>query len=516
MAIATADQQTNGVQRGRGGFYRGANDVPWIADPSGATVKSGPRKGMPKRLAYGSPSNRGKQIENTTNLVKWGERRVVLGIGADPALVEMCAQLTALDVDSDDYKTLADSIIIAAKDAANASLAADRGTHGHALAEDHDGGHEWLRRAEDGEDLGLDVGVQAALVQAWREMLEANGLEVLAVEASCVDDTWRLAGTLDRIVRCTRALRFARAGGEITVVPAGTVLVLDVKTGRRRTDNRTGAPLYWQAYAIQIASYAQSVPYDTETETRGEWPWEIDRTHALIAHLDIEAALAGDAQCELVHVDLVAGREHGGECVVQAKAWEQRDDVFSVAQLEIAPGGEPASCCPGGIDVDTTGGPDLPPPAAPAPVASTPAEQHATVRARQDPAEGDPVDDGDFDAVQRHYRALNDEGRAWIEGLTRQAMQAGVSFHAKGNRTRRRYELIRALVILARQGSTDQDARDLLEPIIGDCAQFPAVTVGALVGSLSATEATTFAGLIDGRHAIHVREDGKPTLASAA
>jgi hypothetical protein len=36
---------------------------------------------------------------------------------------------------------------------------------------------------------------------------------------------------------------------------------------------------------------------------------------------------------ELVWVDLKAGREHGGQCVVQAKAWAARDDVFSVAQL---------------------------------------------------------------------------------------------------------------------------------------------------------------------------------------
>ena len=103
--------------------------------------------------------------------------------------------------------------------------------------------------------------------------------EILAVEASCVDDTWRLAGTLDRIARTTRPLRFVRASGEIVDVPAGTVLVLDVKTGEDRIDRG-----YWQGYAIQIASYAQSVPYDTEAETRGEWPWPIDQQHALIAH----------------------------------------------------------------------------------------------------------------------------------------------------------------------------------------------------------------------------------------
>ena len=522
MAIEADSPVVTGIQPGRGGFMRGANDVPWITDPNGELTKSGPRKGLPKRVPYGSPSNRGKLIENTTNLVKWGERRVVLGIGADPALVEMCARLTALDVDSDEYKTLADAVIIKAKQAAEANLAAERGTHGHALTEDHDEERDWIQRAEAGEVVGLDRAVQAALVEAWRAMLERTGLEILAVEASCVDDTWRLAGTLDRIARVTTPLRFARTTGEVVEIPAGTVLVLDVKSGKRRT-GRNGETLFWQAYAIQIASYAQSVPYDLATETRGEWPWTIDQTHALIAHLDIEGALAGEPSCELVHVDLVAGREHGGECVVAAKAWGDRTDLFSITQLST--GDAPVSVAGGTPDGERT---DLPPAAAaddadtgevPAtpPVSATPAEQQAVVRGRGTPVEGDPSDDATFGPLQARYEALDAVSRAWIQSLTRQAIQAQVSFHAKGHRTERRYEIIRALVLLCERADHDDDTlRALLVPIIGDCALFPAVTPGALVGSLSATEAAQFAGLVDGRLAIHVREDGKHTLQAAA
>ena len=62
--------------------------------------------------------------------------------------------------------------------------------------------------------------------------------------------------------------------------------------------------------------------------------WPIDQTHATHpAHLDVLGAIDGKPSCELVYVDLVAGREHGGATVVQAKAWESRRDVFSVAQL---------------------------------------------------------------------------------------------------------------------------------------------------------------------------------------
>lgn len=549
MAIAI-DSPNTGIARGRGGFMRGANDVPWITDPSGAVVKSGARKGEPKRLAYGSPSNRGKQIENTTNLVKWGERRVVLGIGATPELVEMCAGLVGLDVDSDEYKTLADSIIIKAKDAAKANLAAERGTHGHALTEDHDGDRDWIARAEAGEVLGLDLEVQQALVDAWRDMLERTGLEILAVEASCVDDTWRLAGTLDRIARTTKPLRFALPGGEIREVPAGCVLVLDVKSGQRRTD-RSGAVMYWQSYAIQIASYAQAVPYDTEAETRGEWPWVIDQDHALIAHLDIEGALARKPECDLVYVDLRAGREHGGECVVMAKQWEARRDLFSVAMLpdEIAvsaptPPDAPATTAAGPAEPTTAAEPhtgadtaptaseragdpapadapgdattgEVAPPASP--VVATPQQQVEAVRAR--PAdEGVAVDDPTFDVLQRAYQALAAEGRAWIASLTEQATRGLVPFHTRGHRTARRFEIVRALVLLAQRGDHDDETvRGLLEPIIGDCAQFPSVPVGHLVGSLSATEAAQFSGLVDGRYSISCDDrTGRPILKEAA
>ena len=364
MRAADNAPRGDGIQRGRGGFLRNGADVPYVTDPTGATTQHDGLKAdlialcvergitvpdkitvaqlhellgrRPVRVPYGSPSNRGKLIENSTNLTKWGERRVCLGIGADPALVEMCAQLVALDVDSDEYKTLADTIVVKAKDAAEANLAAERGTHVHALTEDHDEERDWVQRAQAGELVGIPLAVQQQAVTAWADFLAHHGLEVLAVEASCVDDTWRLAGTLDRILRCTRPLRFRRVTGEIVEIPASSVIVGDVKTSKKRL-GRDGVVGWWQAYAIQIASYAQSVPYDTETEQRGTWPWPIDQTHALILRPNVVEVLAGDAdrvEWELIHVDLVAGREHGGACVVAAKEWEQRRDIFSVAQLD--------------------------------------------------------------------------------------------------------------------------------------------------------------------------------------
>lgn len=505
-----ADTPAGEIARGRGGFYRSETGAPYVTDPNDATVKSGKRKGEPKRIPYGAPSSRGKQIENTHNLQKWSERRVVRGIGIDLALIADCAVVARLDPESQEYKDAADRVVLRARAAAEAMLAADRGSHSHALSEDYDEERDWIARAEAGEDLGLGREVQASLVEAWRVMLEREGLEILAVEASCVDDRWHLAGTLDRIARTTKLLRFALVTGEVVEVPPDTVLVLDIKSGKRKA-RPDGSLLYWQAYGIQVASYAQSVPYDTETETRSEWPWVIDQTHALIAHLDVLGALDGNPSCELVWMDLQSSREHGGETVVAARAWESRRDVFSVAQLaspevDASTGDAPAEGEPAvapSAELDGTGpapGVDdargtqqgLRRGTSGVPLALSPAEQLAALTAGPD--EGGPADPAAVAALERRYEALGPAARSWLRDRVIEAQQHGVSLHLKGNHTLRRFELVRGLVAVAdTEQNEDETLRCVVATILGDVAHFPAVTLGHLVGSLTAAEAATFA-----------------------
>ena len=127
------------------------------------------------------------------------------------------------------------------------------------------------------------------------------------------------------------------------------------------------------------------------------------------------------------------------------------------------------------------------------------------------------MDDGTFDTLQRHYEALAPDARAWINALAADAKKAGVSFHTSGNRTRRRYEIMRALTVLAEGGNhEDEQVRGFLWPIVGDCALFPAVPVGQIVGSLDVHEATKFADLIDGRLVMACDDAGRPTLRPAA
>lgn len=534
MAIS-ADTPAGEIARGRGGFYRNAADVPYVTDPSGATVKSGPRKGLPKRIAYGSPSGFGKQIENTYNLQKWGERQAMLGVGIDLALIADCHALTQFEPGSDEFKAAADKVVLRAKEAAQTNLAADRGTHAHALAEDSDEGRNWIERAEAGELLGIPTEAQRALVDAWKKMLADNDLEVLVSEASCVDDVWHLAGTLDNLARLGRELRFARPDGEIVAIPAGTVVVLDKKTGQRRT-RPDGSTMYWHGYAVQVASYAQSVRYDTETEQRSEWPWVIDQSHALIAHLDVLGAIEGKPSCELVYVDLEAGREHGGATVVAAKAWESRRDVFSAAQIAAGESSElsPTTSDLASLDdaapaatnvttaVDSATGPLSPEaPSSPAQGDESTtgvAGVHDDVTPAPAPAWPDSPDEGaDVDAtavtaLSDRYRALPDAVRkGWFARIANDAM-TGVNGYGRcpfqlggstGRHSVRRFEITRGLISLAEHGQAegqdvdDETLRAIVAAIVGDTAWWPTWLIGQVVGQLDAAEATTFARLCD-------------------
>ena len=526
MAIAAdAPVRPDGIQRGRGGFMRNALDVPYVSDPTGATTKHDGNKadlvalcvergigvpakvtvaqlhellgGRPKRIPYSSTSGFGKLVENGGSLEKWTERQVIHGIalGVFPDLFDAYRRCD----DADIRRTIADEIAMRAKDEAKLSLAADRGTHVHAITEHNDRGDDWSHLMEAGEALGITRSRQVEVCRAWQVMLIDNGLDVVAIEQSVVDDTWRCAGTLDRIVRTTQPLSFALPSGEIVTVPEGIHLVLDIKTGSVR-----------KTAAIQMASYAQSCKYDTEAETREAWPFDVSQEHGLIAHISIDLGTV-----ELVHVDLAAGREHGGACVVQAKEWERRADVFSVAQIEA----DPSVASPAAIEASPEAIPVAPPV-----TDRTPAEEQEAIRSRPAPDEGDDVVDPTYDVLQRHYTALAPEGRAWITALTEQAMQGGVSFHSRSHRTQRRYSIIRALVLLAENGiddtadgvSIEDTVRTYLEAVIGDVAQFPTVPLGHLIGSLSATEAATFAGLVDGTYLLAFTDAGKPTLATAA
>lgn len=125
----------------------------------------------------------------------------------------------------------------------------ERGTHVHELCDRADRGEpldaDFIAH---GESLGITAAKQNYIHARWTVFLKAHGLTVTHVEAIVVNDTWRTASNIDRMVTC----------------PDGTTRVLDIKSARN---------VVKVAYAVQLAGYAHEdcVPYDPATGERGTW-----------------------------------------------------------------------------------------------------------------------------------------------------------------------------------------------------------------------------------------------------
>ncbi len=510
MAIALDDFDTplagdnNGVRRRTpGDFMRDGGGTPWVTNPDGAVVKSGPRKGLPKLEKYGRPSSLGKDIENTYNLDRWNERQIVRGLAvraiAEPAALGIdLAKLGELD--PDESKAELDGFVVDAKKWAKANLAAERGTHTHLLAELDDTDRDPIAAMENGEALGIPIEAQRAMLEAWRLLCLQHSLEILATEATVVHDEWRQAGTLDRIVRLGADLHFANG----VTIPAGTVLLCDIKTGKLRTSNSGATVDYWHSYAVQCCVYRDAQPYrcgvgDGDDE-RGEWDFEMHQGWALIAHIPVEEALNGQATARLVLVDLYSARTVVIDVIMRARAWQARKDLFAFTMdppvvVEVAePKVDRSVRHDFGVvvevaepKVDRTVRHDFGVVAevAPEPVRLERAvvfdeggdmtdQQHATVRAKAD--------------------ELPPQAKAVLGALTKQAHAAGYPFSIGAGRTIRRWHIYRALLRLA--GHFGDDLHDdfiraTLALVLPEAAQ-PAVELGPAIGSLTIDEAQRF------------------------
>lgn len=487
MTIPLDDPATGHEKRPGEWRRKGENGPPVVTDING---------GQAKYVTYSRPSNFGKQVENTFNLERYQQRNGVIGMYLEPTLVDEMAALWAQpDHDDQAWKLAVDGVYTKAAKAAGAMLKADRGTHGHLLTENHDLGHSIVSRIVAGEELGLPRAVQVAVWEVWEALIDAY-FEVLVVEAPCIYDRWRVAGTLDRIVRTRVDLTF----GDVTI-PAGTVIVLDIKTGGLNI-GRDGRPNYWSAYAVQCAAYANSVPYDVDTEQRGEWPWPVSTEHAVIAHIDIGGALDTDVMCaQLFYVDLAAGHA-AGELVVACKEWQKRRDVFSPEGLYCST-----------ITINTEGTCQPAPAAARADVVAALGYEHD---------EGRTLEPDSFVPLEALHASLPTEAQNWFHGIVAEADRASVPFRGRHTKTLRRYELYRGLLLLAQGGG---DADEIVRALVAlaldtDAPLYPCITTGHAVGAMGATEAEKFAGLcvdyVDGGLTASFHDDGLMRLVRAA
>jgi len=269
--------------------FRRANGAPQIIDAAG------------KNQRYSRPSGWGKELDDENALVNWKINRAIEGVAGDPAL-----QARAAAAKEDDRGTW-NELREAAINAGRGDQGADIGTALHAMSD------RWEDPDDDfhpGEPYETHLGL-------YGKELERLGLKSIHVEVPIVNHTWRAAGTADRVFELTHDLMDPE--GEI--LPAGTLVIGDLKTGKTLTYSAPG-------YSVQMAIYAGGVFYNVVDDVEIETP-EINQRWALLIHLPSDRP-----ECETYWVDLETGR-WGAYLTQQVREWRKswRRGDFGLADV---------------------------------------------------------------------------------------------------------------------------------------------------------------------------------------
>lgn len=226
-----------------------------------------PKGGKP--VPYTRTTTVAGSLDDGTALVAWKLRMAAAGLSMRPDL------LLAVAAARED-KLAMDALVEDSINAAGGSTAATIGTAVHALTE----------KLDRGQDLGIIPQDYVADIQAYAEA--TKHFENVNIEQFCVLDKYKIAGTPDRVVRYK---------GELFI-----------------SDLKTGSISYPGKIAMQLAVYANGLPYDPATATRGSWG-DVNTERGIIVHLP-----AGSGKCELHFVDIKEGWK-GIQLAMKVRSW---------------------------------------------------------------------------------------------------------------------------------------------------------------------------------------------------
>lgn len=271
-------------------FRRVAKGVPYVMGPDG------------KRERYRRSSSAGKILDDEGGLVDWQKRTIIQGAAQRPDLM---AVVSTLDHDRDKkaIRDIVEECLVSGKGTQRATT----GTAIHRMLDKVDAGEDWTPAPQ-----------FADAVNAYVQAMDNYGLIPIDTECHCINDLYRLAGTMDRRYRTTRQL--VTPAGEI--MPIGSVLAGDTKTGRS-LEYASGS------YATQLAAYASSMRYDVTTDERSEFDPPTNQEWALIVHVS-----ADDGRCDLYWVDLQAGME-ALNLAQSVREWRERTDLITPARAPL-------------------------------------------------------------------------------------------------------------------------------------------------------------------------------------
>ena len=257
--------------------------------------------------AYTRASTLGKALEDGAGLTKWLQRMAVIGVASRKDLV------LAANAHRGDKDKLSE-IVEQGMQAAESSAAATTGTALHELCDQYDHGQSPYVPDE-----------FAADVQAYLAATEL--LEVVFAEEFAVCDELAVGGTPDRGYRLLVPMTMPDG----TVLPAGTLVIGDIKTGKSLDFGHIG-------YSVQKSVYAHSKRYDLSTGRtthygrmgeipvgdRSDWvPGEqVNQEWGLIIHLP-----SGKGRATLHPVDLTVGWELA-QLSATVREWRKRKDII--------------------------------------------------------------------------------------------------------------------------------------------------------------------------------------------
>jgi hypothetical protein len=207
----------------------------------GTTRQCGKCRGEGKTGAYYSRTTSFIDVlEDKSNLAKWQQRMVALGLAGNPVLLDKVREIE--DVEAPEGRDALQHVCKLAQDEANSSLKAETGSILHEITEEID----------HGRDPGFIPEEHEPSIEAFKVVTQ--DMEHLSIEGFGVQDELRAAGTHDRASRVFGKLA-SRMG-----VPEGTLCIGDLKTGR--IDFGIGK------IVMQLAAYSRMKLYDPVTYER--------------------------------------------------------------------------------------------------------------------------------------------------------------------------------------------------------------------------------------------------------
>jgi hypothetical protein len=225
-----------------------------------------------KPVAYTRATTIANSLDDASALTAWKMRMAAIGLTTRP---DILLSITAAQED----KLAVNSLIEDAMEVAGANKAANIGTAIHSFAEQLDSGH----------NLGIIPPEWIPDIKAYEQTTKI--LNKQFIEQFSVLDKYKIAGTPDRVVEYN-----------------GELFIADIKTGRIDHPNNV---------AIQLAIYANGLPYDSATATRGTWG-NINKDKAIIIHLP-----AGTGTCKLMWIDIKEGFK-GLQFAMKVRKWRDQ------------------------------------------------------------------------------------------------------------------------------------------------------------------------------------------------